>query len=122
MTTASGYGPGFGGRDDYFRKPLADQAQYAKKGKKRAAKLPHMKPKGKRGKAQVKRLGRNFKTGGFKKIAEKASSEYESKEAGERVAGAVFNKMAKARGHARKGKKYAHKGHAHRSRKAMKAC
>jgi hypothetical protein len=53
-----------------------------------------MKPKGNRGKAQVKKLGRNYKTGGFKKIAGKAEKEYGSKEAGKKVAAAIFQKMA----------------------------
>ncbi len=52
-----------------------------------------MKPKGKAGMAQVKKLGRNYKTGGFAKIASQAAKEYGSKEAGKRVAGAVFQKM-----------------------------
>lgn len=60
-----------------------------------------MKPKGARGMAQVKRLGRTYKTGGFAKIAAKAAGKYGSAEAGKRVAGAVFQKMARA--HARKG-------------------
>jgi hypothetical protein len=60
-----------------------------------------MKPKGARGMAQVKRLGRTYKTGGFAKIAAKAAGKYGSAEAGKRVAGAVFHKMARA--HARKG-------------------
>ncbi len=53
-----------------------------------------MKPKGKKGKAQVKKLGRTFKTGGFSK---KAAKKYGSKQAGAKVAGAIFNKMVKAR-------------------------
>lgn len=60
-----------------------------------------MKPEGARGMAQVKRLGRNYKTGGFAKIASKAAEKYGSAEAGKRVAGAVFQNMARA--HARKG-------------------
>jgi len=56
----------------------------------------HMKPEGARGKAQVERLGRNYKTGGFSTIAKSAAKEYGSKAAGKRVAGAVFNKMAEA--------------------------
>ena len=60
-----------------------------------------MEPKGARGMAQVKRLGRNYKTGGFAKIAAKAAEKYGSAEAGKRVAGAVFQNMARA--HARKG-------------------
>jgi hypothetical protein len=76
----------------------AQKAHHA--GKKHAKKLPHLKPKGKRGKAQVGRLNRTFKTGGFSKIASKAGKSYGSKEAGKRVAGAIFNKMAKARGNA----------------------
>ncbi len=55
-------------------------------------------PKTARGKAQVAKLGRTQKTGGFAKIAASASKEYGSKAAGARVAGAVFNKMVKSRG------------------------
>lgn len=58
-------------------------------------------PKTKKGKAMVKKLGRTKKTGGFAKIAKKAGKEYGSKEAGKKVAGAIFNKMVKAH----KGKK-----------------
>jgi len=53
-----------------------------------------MKPAGKKGMAQVKRLGRTFKTGGFNKIASSAAKEYGSKEKGAKVAGAIFQKMA----------------------------
>lgn len=52
-------------------------------------------PKTKKGKAQVKKLGRTKKTGGFKKIEKKAEKEYGSKEAGKKVAGKVFQEMAK---------------------------
>ncbi len=55
-------------------------------------------PKTKKGKAQVAKLGRTKKTGGFAKIAKSAAKEYGSKAAGAKVAGAVFNKMVKARG------------------------
>ena len=55
-----------------------------------------MKPKGARGRAAVKRLGRTTKTGNFAKIANKAAKEYGSKEAGEKVAAAVY--WRKARG------------------------
>ena len=54
----------------------------------------HLKPKGARGKAQVKKLGRNYKTGGFSKIAASAGKKYGSSEAGKRVAGAIFQRMA----------------------------
>jgi len=57
-----------------------------------------MKPKGKRGMAAVKRLGRNYKTGGFAKIASKASKKYGSKAAGQRVAGAIYQAMVNKRG------------------------
>lgn len=58
-----------------------------------------MKPKGARGRAAVKRLGRSYKTGGFKKIAAKAGKKYGSSAAGKRVAGAIYQKMvAKRRG------------------------
>jgi hypothetical protein len=53
-----------------------------------------MKPKGKKGMAAVKRLGRTHKTGGFDKIASKAAKEYGSKAAGDKVAGAIYWKMA----------------------------
>lgn len=55
--------------------------------------MSKMKPKGKRGRAQVEKLGRSYKTGGFNKIAAKAGKEYGSKSAGEKVAGAIFQKM-----------------------------
>ncbi len=64
------------------------------------AKAKHMKPKGKKGKAQVAKLGRTYKTGGFSKIAAKAGKKYGSAEAGKRVAGAIFNKMIASRKHA----------------------
>ena len=57
-----------------------------------------MKPKGKRGLAMVKKLGRNYKTGMFEKIAKKAAKKYRSKEAGKRVAGAIFQRMVRSRG------------------------
>jgi hypothetical protein len=60
--------------------------------------FPKMKPLGKIGAAAVKRLGRPFKTGMFSKIAASAAKKYGSKEAGERVAGAIYWKKAKARG------------------------
>jgi len=59
--------------------------------------MPKMKPKGKRGLAMVKKLGRNYKTGMFEKIAKKAAKKYRSKEAGKRVAAAVFWKKVKKR-------------------------
>jgi hypothetical protein len=62
------------------------------------AKLPHLKPKGEKGKAQVKKLGRNFKTGGFNKIAKSAGKKYGSSEVGKKIAGKVFQNMVKARG------------------------
>lgn len=49
-----------------------------------------MKPKGKKGMAMVKKLGRTKKTGGFNKIASKAAKEYGSKAAGNKVAGSIF--------------------------------
>ena len=58
---------------------------------------PKMEPKGEKGKAAVERLGRDYKTGGFEKIAKKAAEKYGSKEAGERVAGAVYWKKVAAR-------------------------
>ena len=57
--------------------------------------MKRLKPKDKSGKVAVERLGRTYKTGGFKKIAAKASKKYGSKAAGERVAGAVYWGMVK---------------------------
>lgn len=60
-----------------------------------------MKPKGKKGMAMVKKLGRTKKTGTFDKIAKKAGSLYGSAKAGKKVAGSIFWNMVKKR----KGKK-----------------
>jgi hypothetical protein len=54
------------------------------------------KPKGARGMAAVKRLGRTKTTGNFNKIAEAAEKEYGSKAAGQRVAGSIYQKKAMA--------------------------
>ncbi len=56
--------------------------------------MAELKPKGARGKAQVERIGRDYKTGGFAKIENKAAKKYGSKEAGEKVAGKIFQEMA----------------------------
>uniref|UniRef100_A0A7C5YX71 Uncharacterized protein n=1 Tax=candidate division CPR3 bacterium TaxID=2268181 RepID=A0A7C5YX71_UNCC3 len=60
--------------------------------------MAKMKPKGKKGRAMVKKLGRTYKTGGFAKIARKAAKKYGSKQAGKRVAAAIYWKMARKRG------------------------
>jgi hypothetical protein len=52
------------------------------------------KPKGARGMAAVKRLGRTKTTGNFNKIAASASKEYGSAAAGKRVAGSIYQKKA----------------------------
>jgi hypothetical protein len=57
--------------------------------------MAKLKPKGARGRAMVKKLGRNYKSGNFEKIARKAAKEYGSKEAGKRVAGAIFWKKVR---------------------------
>lgn len=57
-----------------------------------------MKPKGKKGMAAVKRLGRTTKTGGFAKIAAKAGKEYGSAAAGKKVAATIYWKKVRARG------------------------
>ncbi len=49
----------------------------------------------KRARTQLKKIGRTTKTGGFAKIAKKATKEYGSKSAGQKVAGAIFQKMAR---------------------------
>jgi hypothetical protein len=59
--------------------------------------MAHLKPKGARGRAQVRKLGRTYKTGGFSKIAAKAGRKYGSAAAGKRVAGAVYQRMVRAR-------------------------
>ena len=56
-----------------------------------------MKPKGAKGRAAVKRLGRTKKTGGFAKIAKKATKKYGSKAIGAKVAGAIYQKMVRKR-------------------------
>jgi len=53
------------------------------------------KPKGKRGKAAVKRLGRKYKTGMFEKIARKAAKRYGSMKRGRKVAAAIYWKKVK---------------------------
>lgn len=64
--------------------------------------MAKMKPKGARGRAAVKRLGRTYKTGKFEEIAKKAAKEYGSKEIGKRVAAAIYWKKVKARGKSKK--------------------
>ena len=59
--------------------------------------IKRTKPKGKRGLAAVKRLGRTKKTGGFARIDKKAAKRYGSKAAGKRVAAAIYWKMVKKR-------------------------
>jgi hypothetical protein len=56
---------------------------------------PHLKPKGVRGMKQVEKIGRRYKTGGFNKIANLATKRYRSKKIGNKVAGAVFQRMIK---------------------------
>ena len=60
--------------------------------------MAHMKPKGAKGRAQVARLGRNYKTGGFNKIVKGATAKYGSS-AAKKIAGKIFQNMARARGH-----------------------
>lgn len=55
----------------------------------------HLRPKGARGMAQVRRLGRNYKTGNFAKIQASAEKRGLSKEAAQREAGAVFQNAAR---------------------------
>lgn len=57
--------------------------------------MKKLKPKGKKGRAMVKKLGRTYKTGKFEEIARKAARKYGSKEAGKRVAAAVFWKKVR---------------------------
>ena len=58
--------------------------------------MKRLKPKGKRGLVAVKRLGRNYKTGVFEQIVEKATKKYGSRKAGVRVASkAYWNKVRK---------------------------
>lgn len=57
----------------------------------------HLKPKGTRGMAAVKKLGRTYKTGGFAKIANKAAKAYGSKASGNKVAGKIYQNMVKKR-------------------------
>jgi len=57
--------------------------------------MAKLKPKGARGRAMVRKLGRTYKTGNFAKIARKAAKKYGSKEAGKRVAAAIFWKKVR---------------------------
>lgn len=50
----------------------------------------HMKPKGARGRANVHRLGRSYKTGGFNKIVRSAEASGKSPAAAKRIAGAAY--------------------------------
>lgn len=52
-----------------------------------------MKPKGTRGRAAVKRLGRTYKTGNFAKIAKKAGGGAK----GKRIAAAVYWRKVRGR-------------------------
>ena len=61
-----------------------------------------IKPKGEKGLAAVKRLGRNYKTGGFARIAKKAMARGASAQAAKRIAGAVYWKMVRKRNNYRK--------------------
>lgn len=49
----------------------------------------------KRAKAQLKKIGRRKKTGGFARIAKKATKRYGSKKAGQKVAGKIFQNMVR---------------------------
>jgi len=59
--------------------------------------MAKLKPKGKRGRAMVRKLGRNYKTGNFEKIARKAAKKYGSKTIGKKVAAAIFWKKVRKR-------------------------
>lgn len=56
------------------------------------------KPKGRRGTAAVRRLGRTYKTGGFQRIVESALSRGYSPESAKRIAASVYWKMVRKRG------------------------
>ena len=56
--------------------------------------VKHMKPVGARGRAAVKRLGRNYKTGAFDRIAAAAGGGAK----GAKIAGAIYWKKVHARG------------------------
>lgn len=72
--------------------------------------MAKMKPKGARGRAAVRRLGRNYKTGKFDKIANKAARSYEkkgvspakAKQIGKAVAAKVYWAKVKAKAMRRK--------------------
>ena len=71
------------------RKIAATKGVYAAYGKK--------KPRGKKGKAMVAKLGRKYATGMFKKITQKAARKYGSIEKGRKVAAAIFWKKARGK-------------------------
>ncbi len=84
---------------------MARKKKKSKKNKRKTLTGKKMKPKGKKGKIAVKRLGRTYKTGGFEKLKRKVEAYYrkkgysarEAKELGEKTAAAVYWKMVKKR-------------------------
>lgn len=125
QTQGQGGGPNVGdwpynGRQDK-RKPKARKHEARKESHK---KHKSHKPAGAHGRAAVRALGRTKTTGNFKKI--------ERTKGKAAAIGAYQNALAKHQGRrapfggkrAKKesSKSYAHKGHIHRSRKAMAAC
>jgi hypothetical protein len=70
-----------------------------------------LKPKGKRGLAAVKRLGRTYKTGNFAKGVQDLMDAGSSHEAAQKIMGAQYWKeVAKAKGKKKPGKGRAKKG------------
>lgn len=61
--------------------------------------MKHLKPKGARGRAAVKRLGRNYKTGKFNEIVDALMKKGYSKEKATKIAAAMY--WAKVRAHQR---------------------
>lgn len=75
-----------------------DRALDKKRGlKSDSKKVRRMKPKGKRGLAAVKRLGRNYKTGVFNGIVRNAESEGKSETVAKKIAGRVYWNKTKKR-------------------------
>lgn len=74
-----------------------DQEDFHKRVKYSKNKAAHMKPKGKRGRIAVARLGRNYKTGNFEKGVADIQAKGLSKESAEKIMGAQYWKKVRGR-------------------------
>jgi len=80
------------------RKPWSQLAESTKLSYRLKYRKKKLKPKGARGRAAVRRLGRTYKTGGFQAIVEKAIKSGYTKDQARRIAAAQYWRMVRARG------------------------